>query len=177
MWWRGDGGACRLNSDCDDRENGRCVLLYETVDVYSTYSVYGCEYACGDDAGCENGQVCVHPDLTEAASRSRCVKAECKSGSDCASGECGLVDFSDDCGQWTELRCRDVNADACHGDGDCVHLGDRYSCRTELPGGAFKCLGQNCMPGRPLLVAGTPRVAPTVRRADWRDVTRPSEAS
>lgn len=72
---------------------------------------------------------------------------------------------------------RSSEVDTCRGDGDCVHLGVSGSCDLEPGGNAFACVNQSCMPGRPLLVAGTPRVAPTVLRGDWRDVTRSSEAS
>jgi hypothetical protein len=169
----GDGpNGCAKDTDCTDGPNGRCVLYSSVLEQYCN-----CEYACATDQDCATGSVCVPTELSEEASRPRCVLASCKGGADCPSGECGLVDFFNGCEPLTELRCREPLIDACHGDGDCVHLGERYTCDSQGTGGAFACVRPNCDIGRPLLVAGTPRVAPTLRRADWRDVTRSSEAS
>ncbi len=172
---RGDepSGGCLTDADCSAGTNGRCVhrVGFEGIPFCN------CEYACATEADCPTGSVCVPPEFGSGTSYPRCVEAACRGGSDCASGECGLVDFFDGCSQITELRCRNAEVDACRGDGDCVHLGAGASCDNERGGGAFTCVRQSCIIGRPLLVAGAPRVAPTVRRADWRRVTRPSEAS
>ncbi|MBT9554904.1 MAG: hypothetical protein IV100_02695 [Myxococcales bacterium] len=172
---RGDepAGGCLTDAECSVGTNGRCVHRVG----FEGNPFCNCEYACATEADCATGSVCVPPELGSGTSFPQCVEAACRGGSDCASGECGLVDFFDGCSQLTELHCRNAEVDECRGDGDCVHLGASGSCVVKPGGNAFTCVNQNCMPGRPLLVAGTPRVAPTVRRADWRHVSRTSEAS
>jgi len=172
---RGDevGGGCLTDDECSAGSNGRCV--HYPVSEMGPYC--DCEYACATDEECATGMVCVPPELSENATYPRCVAAACEHGADCASGECGLADYFDGCSQVTELRCRDSKQDTCRSDGDCAEAGVAFTCDIEAEGDAFACVLIACQPGRPLLVAGTPRVAPTVRRADWRHVTPPSEAS
>jgi hypothetical protein len=164
--------GCSKDADCTDGPHGRCNQYVSLVGRYC-----GCEYACATDEDCATGTVCVPPELSDGASRPRCVAAACKGGADCPSGECGLADSFNGCYQVTELRCRDAAIDACRGDGDCAHLGTGYTCDNLQEGGGFECVARGCVVGRPLLIAGMPRVAPTVLRGDWRYVSRPSEAS
>ena len=162
------GGVCLTDSDCTAGPHGRCIHY----PPYDGLAYCNCEYACATEADCEAGMVCLPPELSDRATYPRCVTAACKGGADCASGECGLADWFDGCGSVTELLCRDSNQDACHGDGHCAVLWPGSTCDIEQPDGAFVCLaGWTCQPGRPLLVAGTPRVAPTIRRADWTRVS------
>ncbi|MBT9554902.1 MAG: hypothetical protein IV100_02685 [Myxococcales bacterium] len=165
-------GGCLTDADCAAGPHGRCIHF---PDVFAASC--GCEYACATDEDCGAGTVCLPPELSQRATRPRCVAARCMGGADCASGECGLSDNFDGCRTTTELVCRDSTRDACRSDGDCESVGAGYTCDLGYDGKAFGCVLWGCEPGRPLLVAGTPRVAPTVRRADWRPVTPPSEAS
>ncbi|MBT9554903.1 MAG: hypothetical protein IV100_02690 [Myxococcales bacterium] len=166
-------GACSTDADCTGAPHGRCIHFSDLEGG----PFCNCEYACATDEDCATGTVCVPPELSERATFPRCVSAGCREGNDCASGECGLADFFNGCYQETSLRCRDSNLDTCRGDAECVHVGVESSCDLDQVGNAFGCVSWSCQPGRPLLVAGTPRVAPTVRRADWRHVTPPLEAS
>ena len=164
-------GGCLTDADCAAGPHGRCII----PDVFGAFC--GCEYACATDEDCGAGTVCLPPKLSQRATHPRCVVAGCVGAADCASGECGLSDNFDGCGTTSELVCRDSTRDACRSDGDCKSVGPGYTCDLAYDGTSFECILVDCQPGRPLLLAGTPRVAPTVRRADWRHVTRPSEAS
>jgi hypothetical protein len=132
------GGGCLTDSDCTAGPNGQCNQFSLMFGQYCL-----CEYACATDDDCAAGSVCVPAELSEDASRPRCVAAACEGEADCPSAECGLVDFFDGCQQLTELRCRDANVDACRGDGDCAHLGDGYTCGIELGGVAFTCVARS----------------------------------
>lgn len=108
-----------------------------------------CVYACATDEDCATGMVCGPPELSENATYPRCVPAACKDGDDCASGECGLVDYFDGCGVVTELRCRDSKQDTCRGDGDCAEAGIAFTSDVAAGGAAFACVLVGCEAGQP----------------------------
>jgi hypothetical protein len=160
------GGGCLTDDECSAGPNGRCIHY----SVSDGGPFCNCEYACATDEDCATGTVCVPAELSENATYPRCVAAACKHGDDCPSGECGLADFFNGCFVETQLRCRDVEKDACHSDDDCADARVVFTCDVEAGSSAFACVSVGCDVGRPLLVAGTPRVAPTVRRVDWNSL-------
>lgn len=101
---------------------------------------------CATDADCDAGEACVCPagfsfdagggyhSFGSFGSFGECLPAECRTGADCPSGECGLSWTC--CGQGGDavgLYCRS-DADECHATADCdggqvcQWDGSRFSC-------------------------------------------------
>jgi hypothetical protein len=114
----------------------------------STYGLYcGCHTLCGSDADCGADQACVCA-LEEisykqggsvyfAATIDRCLPGNCRTGADCASGECGASRF--DCfegGPIAGFYCRTAE-DECRTNHDCPH--DYETCKYEPTLGRWAC--------------------------------------
>ncbi|TKC98632.1 ferritin-like domain-containing protein [Polyangium fumosum] len=159
---------CTSDADCTAKPHGKCI--HRDANFESPGPSCGCVYSCANDAECGADSVCVCQGVVENdVAWSRCsAVAKCATDADCASGECGITSFHDGCFQQIGLACR-ADTDACRVDADCMA---GYACAT-LPysavgeAGTFNCETQNCAIGRPLLVAGAARTAPTSARADW----------
>ncbi|MFT4978907.1 MAG: hypothetical protein ACI8S6_004817 [Myxococcota bacterium] len=160
---------CLSDSDCTDGTYGRCVTSTSEPDGQS---LCGCRYSCSIDDDCNVGRACVAPEVgTTGSDYPVCVEAICEDGESCASGECGFSTTFDGCGHTLRQGCRS-DADDCRVDTDCE--GDtgpwsksELSCGIEYDGSTWTCNGLDCTPGRPLLIDGQPRTAPTTPRADW----------
>ncbi len=161
--------SCEVDADCTDSPHGACIQYNWKG---GAADACGCVYACGTDADCDAGEICIGAGVQDGIVRwSTCVQASCAVAEDCPSGECGLSAWDDGCGMVVELGCRS-DADACRTDGDC----------PEIPCGlgyedpdTFMCREDSCTPGRPLKVDGQARTAP-VRSgsAAWAQELRPS---
>jgi hypothetical protein len=160
---RGDEGhrQCETDADCTSGPNGKCVTDVGQIGAYC-----GCEYACETDADCKAEEACVCAAFS-GQSRSVCAPATCRADADCESGRCGVSAFFNGCWTSTRLSCRS-DADKCTSDADCV-VGDRKtgSCRAGEDG--WRCENVACAIGRPFIVSGAARAAPSAKRTDWLD--------
>ena len=129
-----------------------------------------CVLGCVSDADCGAGQVCsCGPDIGE------CHPARCSTDADCADGAlCGSYQDDPFCGG-IAFACQ-TPQDQCSGDLDCNSLGactieffhrDPASSVESVPAEHRTCAAELCFEGRPFLVAGHPRLAPSAVRNDW----------
>ncbi len=150
---------CALDSDCTDDTYGHCELGQG-----GPYCIYGCVI----DADCDANQVCsCGPDIGE------CRPAECSVDADCGgSSLCGSYEVEPNCGG-TSFGCQ-TSADECAGDLDCgnggycvreISYSSDYETRTEAPNRT--CNESVCVIGRPFLIDGAERTAPSAVRCDW----------
>lgn len=163
--------TCTSDSECTDRVNGKCITGV-MVDGPETYC--GCVYSCASDADCGVDEACIPAAVADnGGGYSSCQPASCHSDVDCASGECGLSAWDNGCGTQLQLSCRSA-ADTCRTSGDCPTGTAGAVCGVETGDTTFRCQEQNCAIGRPLLVEGEARHAPSVARRDWNQNLRPS---
>ncbi len=151
------GGDCTSDADCTANPNGYC-----SAEGQSAWC--SCRYGCTTDADCADGRICLCGDPV-----GRCVTASCTSDAECGSGKlCSSYVTEPGCGD-LGFACQ-TSADGCATDGDCTsgeqctHDGTRHVCQQ---------IG--CAIGRPFLVHGAERLAPTEIRADWCDGMRPRQ--
>lgn len=125
-WTEWDSGRpvpCGPHIDCSSRMcdpvDGRCVRLSE----------------CTVDDDCDEGEACVcsGPVWHQYP---RCLPADCRAGSDCASGSCGLS--SDHCGSAESTHCH-TERDLCRFNADCGYDED---CRFVEGAGRWECVGR-----------------------------------
>lgn len=166
---RGDEAdlRCDADSDCDQGENGRCASLLIEWDSGGDPEYCGCIYPCKNDDDCDVGQACNPPDLGEGSEPYPiCLGAECQTGDDCESGECGFTTYNSGCGWDNQHNCRD-DRDTCRDDEDCVGNDSGEQCGADGDGDRLHCLSGDCDIGRPLFVDGQSRTAGAVSRTDW----------
>jgi hypothetical protein len=116
-----DGGVCSKDADCPSGQvcganymGGGCI----------------CFAVCGSDADCSSGQTCLCAldgvsmnhggGEYVGGSVDQCLPSTCRTGADCASGECGAA--PNECGQGGDLYgffCRTA-ADECRSNDDCA---------------------------------------------------------
>ncbi len=151
--------SCTEDSDCTERPLGKCAQGFGMIGAYC-----GCEYACEVDADCRADEVCVCADELRGHSlHSMCVAAECRSGSECASGACDLSLYYSGCWHEMVLACR-TELDECSDDADCE---PGRTCAFDQDNRAWTCQGVMCIIGRPLMIDGAARVAAATPRGDW----------
>lgn len=143
---------CQQDSDCTALPNGMCETGFEG-DCY-------CDYGCLNDADCDAGQICMCGDPV-----GQCVAAECTVDADCEEGFCVNYDASPGCNDIT-FACQTA-ADECVSAADCE--GQFMECSIAEGETQRLCVDQSCAIGRPFLVEGAMRVAPTVERSDWNE--------
>lgn len=156
--------SCKADSDCRDAASGRCIAGTGQIGTYC-----GCEYACATDSDCESGEACVC--ATEANEKhSVCVPATCKTDADCGGQVCGVSRYHNGCGNTVQLACRTAD-DTCHSDADCgKESRPGGQCAVGREGdGAWSCQRMNCVIGRPFLVGGAARTAPSTTGRAWTD--------
>ncbi len=144
------GGRCLRDSECGG-PHAYCGWSRNHMD-----SSCSCMNGCVTDVECGPGQVC----LCEGAN-GRCVPADCRSDADCDNGaKCfasprhaylGTADVG-------IFACQTVE-DTCSTDEDCVRDERRNSWLCVLGDGKRSCQRVAGIVGRPLLLAGKPRVA------------------
>jgi hypothetical protein len=155
-----DVQSCTTNADCTDAPNGVCV---SSAGGFDPQTYCGCVYPCTADSDCGASEVCVCDGVVDDGTGwAHCVSAGCTTNDDCASGECGISTFFDGCFYDVQVGCRDDN-DACRLDTDCA----AGTCVLTSGLDDWSCQIPNCAIGRPLLVEGSARTAPTDQRADW----------
>jgi hypothetical protein len=165
--WSGaePGRECWSDDDCEDKDNGYCVV--EEIQQVAYY----CIYACSVDADCDEGFVCTCDNSYVAAfddsplAVGRCVSATCVTDADCDDGMRCIAPVDSPCGprRATAFHCQTPN-DECAGPDDCgstagagcVFLTDRFVCQAKPA----------C--GRPFLVEGAVRQSELVASADWQ---------
>ncbi len=165
--------SCETDSDCRDRPNGACI----SGDWVEGGTYCGCVYACGSDADCGSGEVCVPDGVVEGDFRwSTCRSASCTVDSECSSGECGISSWHDGCSYVVSQSCRDEAADSCRTIDDCPD--GSSGCGTDWSATeAFTCHEMECAIGRPLRVEEGNRTAPTQAGGGWaRSVARQDQA-
>lgn len=172
-------GTCARDTDCTQKPNGICVPGESSGAVPPCTCVYGCvrDSDCSADQICECGY-----------GVGRCVSASCKQDSDCGpTSFCASAPSTfGGCNRAPNRYLCQTARDACFGN-DCPReagSGDPPMCGYSEASGVRVCgpAPVPC-PGRPFLVADSPRLAPVTARRDWcggaalPDVHELSEAS
>lgn len=152
------GHGCKTDAECKDGPHARCVQDSGQIGQYCR-----CDYACASDSDCKQGEVCVCGDALGGNHHSQCVPAKCKSDAECGDRTCGLSVYFNGCSEAVTLACH-TDKDTCKTDADCTNGED---CALNADSGAWTCQPVNCAIGRPLLVEGAARTAPTAQRSDW----------
>lgn len=151
---------CLTDEDCTAAPHGHCE--------FGQGGPY-CAYGCLTDSECGDAQVCLcGPSIGE------CIAAECSVDSDCGGSYlCGSYESEPSCGG-IRFGCQKPE-DLCSGNADCTEGGfcvreliysyDSPQPPSEVP---FRsCSTGFCIVGRPFLVDGAPRLAPSTARQDW----------
>jgi len=152
--------TCTYDTDCTAKPHGWCQ---PNIQIAGS----SCNYGCVQDTDCGENQLC---ECGEPVGR--CVRAECTSAADCASGFlCKGYDASQGCGSIV-YACQS-STDACGSDRDCnpnMQTGGVLTGKQCVLGAAsigFQCVPGGCAIGRPFLVEGAERLAPSRARRDW----------
>jgi hypothetical protein len=160
----GVSGSCSSDADCTAQPNGYCQAP-------SGKGFCSCSYGCTKDSDCAAGKVCVC-----GTPVGQCVDATCTDGTACPGSDC-LSYKTNNCGG-TGFSCLS-SKDACLVDKDCAvvdaggGIGEPTYCG--YASGARVCqLNGPCGTGRPFLVAGDARVAPTLASTEWLADPSPS---
>jgi hypothetical protein len=150
-----NAGDCRQDSDCTEAPHGYCEL--DSDFPGGMYQAY-CQYGCVDDSECSTGFVCLCGEVAGT-----CAEASCQSDSDCAGALCTDYVANPGCGG-VAFACQTAS-DSCFLESDCS---SGLSCGLAGNlGPQRQCVGQTCSIGRPFLVQGEARLAPSVARSDW----------
>ncbi len=158
--------GCTTDADCGATPGAKCAHYDEVPGGEIPGDSCNCVYPCSTDSDCPAGNICACNGVVPMnAPFAACVTASCVTNADCPSGECGISSYDDGCYRDIELACR-TPGDPCRADAACQ---DGYQCVTANNSGAWSCETFGCAIGRPLVVEGWARTAPTVPRADWID--------
>jgi hypothetical protein len=159
--------TCKKDSDCTAAPNGVCTILQGL----GAASGCNCDYGCTKDSECSAGYVCECGDPI-----GHCALAACTSGASCAAGfDCRSYTDNPGCPS-TSYACQ-TPADQCAADVTCDTSTKPNDECTLGDGGAHVCQTPRCAIGRPFLVDGEARLAPAVRRDDWRGAMAPNLSS
>lgn len=145
----GEDGECSTDADCAGTPNGYCES-----DDFGQFC--GCRSGCLTDADCGDGNICIC-----GSPVGHCAQADCTDDTSCEENMlCSSYITEPGCGG-IAYRCQ-TPEDECGGDADCL---EGEQCSSD---GAKKlCKPMECVIGRPFLVEGEERLAPTERRDDW----------
>ena len=146
----GGFGDCASDSDCTAHPYGTCVAL-------DPGSGCACNYGCVRDGDCQAGEICVCGDPV-----GQCERAACSQDSACAPG-CDCIDATDDPGCPGKSFACQTPSDQCAVDTDCPS-GEMCSSDSS---GHHVCSKMTCAVGRPFIVRGDERLAPSSARGDW----------
>lgn len=151
-------GGCTHDSDCTEHPNGSCDLNWNVNSCY-------CNYGCRTDEDCAADQICLCGNPVGF-----CTPASCGTDADCHGGLCLSYTMDPGCGG-TAFACQST-ADTCVNDADCAG-----GSLCSLSNGVHQCMPVQCAIGRPFLIEGEARLAPTACRADWSSEVKPDLAS
>jgi hypothetical protein len=142
--------GCRTNGDCTAAPHGHCTT--EFSEGFGGAPTVTCHYGCVSDAECGAGRLCFCGDPI-----GQCVETSCKTDADCPSGVlCMEGAVPSGCGSTPRFACGPL----CKTDADCSSIASGSVCRDGNCANNFVC-------GRPFLVQGSARVAPSTSRGDW----------
>jgi hypothetical protein len=89
---------CTSDAQCNSGMNGRCIQEMTYVEGDSgdgdgdPGTICRCAYSCSSDDDCEQGSVCLPPEVLHPQAWPVCRPALCETGSDCGEcGECGMT--------------------------------------------------------------------------------------
>ncbi|HYQ03010.1 MAG TPA: ferritin-like domain-containing protein [Polyangiaceae bacterium] len=147
--------VCKEDTQCTDKPYGYCG-----PDPSSGEGSV-CRYGCTTSADCATGEQC---ECDEPVGR--CVLADCATDADCGSGfMCRNYQSGIGCSRG-EYACQS-SADTCGVDADCT----TGRCGYDGTMHRFQCQERFCAVGRPFLVEGAERLAPSATRADWSELS------
>jgi hypothetical protein len=129
--------SCETDADCQDPAGGECALAGGN---YGMPPFCECTWPCASDADCAATEICLPPEVHELPLRwPLCVRARCRTGESCPSGECALATRGD-CG-WgqAQLRCRE-HGDECRSNQECD--GGVHFCWPQ--DGVMQCVYEAC---------------------------------
>ena len=152
-------GSCQQDTDCGGSPHGRCVIVPQG----GGFEFCSCRYGCASDSDCSEGQVCICPGVIDGSSY--CAPADCTTGADCDSGECGVNATSDGCNNYPQVACREPDVDNCRTNQGCQEDGAGDGCQLSNDGNWMCTFLPIC--GRPLTIDGAARTAPPTGRDDW----------
>jgi hypothetical protein len=180
--------SCTSDAECTAGAYGKCASFTTVADSGGLLTSCSCAYSCTTDADCNTGDAgagdagtggaggagaitgsaCVCGGVVPMDNNwSFCAPAACATGAACPSGECGLSEYFNGCLWDVELQCRSAT-DACRSEADCATDGGGLHKTCVFPmDTAWQCKGWTCILGRPLIVEGAPRTAPSTARDDW----------
>lgn len=123
-------------SSCTERPNGRCAF----ESCLTSWCL--CVYACTSDADCAPDEACLRPEhgLEAGLPLPQCVPADCRTGADCESGECGVSRLPSSATEQLRLSCR-APSDLCRVDSDCEEIGSGDICSNI---GEWDCVCSIC---------------------------------
>lgn len=157
---------CDSDIDCVDQPNGICLqVTYQP----SPELVRVCQYPCSTDADCGSEAICTCEGQHYRAFTGEevvvgvCHGATCKSDADCNGSLC-ISPIDAFCGtpRPSEFHCQSPE-DECSGPGDCPAASYCSYSFTEFH---YVCQGRPAC-GRPFLVDGEERVAPSIFGDEW----------
>jgi hypothetical protein len=154
--------ACQSDSDCSATPHAHCEEWSPDGGVPSN----GCRCipGCLQDSDCAAAEVCLC-----GTPVGTCVPASCASGASCAPGyDCVTSVPGADCAP--RFDCQ-TPSDECF-PSDPSTVGVQGACSADSicteQNGTFSCApGQSCGVGRPFLIGGAARLAPSASRGDW----------
>jgi len=144
----GVSNGCSVDADCTASPNGYCSTSLGAGGCY-------CQYGCLNDSDCGAGQICLCGDPV-----GKCVQAACRTDAECPGAYCATYDATAGCGG-VSFACS-TPQDACHSSADCA---SGYCILAA--DGHRACASPSCAIGRPFIVRGNDRLAPTQKRRDW----------
>jgi hypothetical protein len=152
------GTGCHSDLDCANDPLGHCELWApDAGEVESCVCLHGCKV----DSDCASGQVCMCGDPV-----GQCQPASCTSGASCTGGcDCISSTQGENCGP--QFDCQ-TPRDQCSGWADCTLDAAPNTQACVVQNGEHVCqFAQYCGVGRPFIVQGEPRLAPSAHSGEW----------
>ena len=151
------GQCCQQDSDCTASPHGYCENDFSDGRIPVNY----CQYGCVADSECGVGEVCLCGDPVGA-----CVPSPCTSDADCNGLACTTYEAFPGCGG-IAISCQ-TPEDTCGSDADCSATIEGGKCSDNFRQQDHRsCTAATCTIGRPYLIDGRERLAPSVERDDW----------
>jgi hypothetical protein len=149
--------GCSSDSDCASDPYGHCELTAPDAGIPVTCE---CVHGCKVDSDCGGNEVCVCADPI-----GHCAPATCTTSASCAAAGCDCIASSMGSSCGPQFDCQ-TPRDQCAAPDDCMRQDAGFECSENA--GVHSCGPYSyCGVGRPFLVAGAARLAPTTVRTDW----------